>query len=307
VGDIAKGVLGGGWGLLVGWILPTGLNLAVFILTVAPSLQRPTLLDTLWPQRSSSTVAFLVTAVLLGLVLNALQTPLYRFLEGYAFWPRKAYERGCRVQRERRLRTQARLDEAAAPLQRALLREKLDRFPIEDAQIAPTRLGNAIRRFEEYGHNRYRLDTQVLWNELTSTAPEQARRQVDTARTNVDFFVALLYGHLAVALPAACALASEHADSLALAATSVSLVALTPLWYRTAVAVTDDWATAVRALVNVGRKPLAEALGLVLPQDLGEERTMWQLVTRMSSKPYAPAADTALAPYRVSPPAPPAP
>ncbi|MCD9872595.1 hypothetical protein [Streptomyces guryensis] len=308
MGDIAKGVLGGGWALVVGWILPTALNLAVFLFTVAPSLHRPPFLERLLPTGQAA-LPLLVAAILLGLVLNALQTPLYRFLEGYALWPTAAYERGCRKQRARRRRTADRLALAASasPIRRALLSEKLSRYPADDTQVAPTRLGNAIRRFEEYGYDRYRLDTQVLWNELTSAAPDWTRRQIDTARTNVDFFVALLYGHLAVAVTAFAALAASDADHMVLIATGVSLSALIPLWYHASVAATDEWAAAVRAMVNLGRKPLAEALGLVLPKDLHDERTMWHLVTRMSRRPYAPAARDAFAPYRAGPTDPPTP
>lgn len=309
MGDIAKSVLGGGWGLVVGWILPSALNLAVFLFTVAPSLPRPAALDGL-PQRmsGSGTLAFLVAAVLLGLLLSALQTPLYRILEGYLLWPAWLYTRACRRQRAVRQRTADRLAAPGTPLlKRALLHERLSRYPVGDEQITPTRLGNAIRRFEEYGHDRYRLDTQILWNELSGVAPEQARRQVDTARTNVDFFVALLYGHGAVLLCAAGSLASEHAHQAVLAFTVVVLGAFIPLWYRAAVATTDEWAAAVRAVVNLGRKPLAEALGLVLPQSLADERTMWQLVTRMSRRSYAPAAEAALAPFRAGSPTTPTP
>ncbi|MCX5262453.1 hypothetical protein [Streptomyces sp. NBC_00199] len=156
---------------------------------------------------------------------------------------------------------------------------------MSDQQITPTRLGNAIRRFEEYGYDRYRLDTQVLWNELTSVAPEPAGKQVVAARTNVDFFVALLYGHGAVALAAYASLSSAQADRPVLVLSGACLLALTPVWYHAAVAATDEWAAAVRALVNLGRKPLAEGLGLALPKHLEDERRMWQLVTRMSKRP----------------------
>lgn len=244
----------------------------------------------------------------MGLVLNALQTPLYRILEGYLLWPAWLYTRACHRQRTVRQRTADRLATPGTPLlKRALLQERLSRYPVDDAQMTPTRLGNAIRRFEEYGHDRYRLDTQILWNELSGVVPEQARRQVDTARTNVDFFVALLYGHGAVLLCATGSLASHHAHRTVLAFTIAVLGAFIPLWYRAAVAATDEWAATIRAVVNLGRKPLAEALGLVLPQDLADERTMWQLVTRMSRRSYAPAAEAALAPFRAGPPTTPPP
>lgn len=242
----------------------------------------------------------------LGFVLNALQTPLYRILEGYLLWPHKAFDRGCQRQRTRkeRITTLIAGPNDRTPVQRALLNEQLARYPTQDDQLAPTRLGNAIRRFEEYGHNRYCLDSQVLWNELSATAPLQARRQVETARTSVDFFVALLYGHAVVAASALLALTSAEAEQTLLILTGIALCTLIPLWYRSAIYATDEWAAAMRALVNLGRKPLAEALGLVLPQQLSQERAMWQLVTRMSRRPYRDAADPAFAPYRAAPPDP---
>ncbi|MEU9784903.1 hypothetical protein AB0H92_28740 [Streptomyces phaeochromogenes] len=304
MGDIAKGVLGGAWSLLVGWVLPTALNLAVFFFTAAPNLQNLSVIQRLWPSsEADTTLVLLVAAVLFGLVLNALQVPLYRVLEGYLLWPAPAYRYGCDRHRAAKRRLAGRLerlrgDGRGTPVQRSLLEERLSRYPIDDAQFAPTRLGNAIRRFEEYGHNRYRLDTQTLWNELVGTAPDEIRRQVETARTSVDFFVALLYGHLAVALTTVAAVIHERKDIPLLLTTASCLVLLLPVWYRCAVASTDEWAAAVRALVNVGRIPLADSLGLELPQDLAKEREMWTLVTRMSRRPYRETAVSAFAPYR---------
>lgn len=326
MGDIAKGVLGGAWTLLVGWILPTALNLSVFFFAVAPSLRHTGPVERLWPTtQANATLLLLATSVLLGLVLSALQNQLYRILEGYLLWPGVAYQHGCTRRRqdkwnlqdrlklmrlERREQRQdgtlpavatadlallranpriaraARRDRRRTAVQRALLRETLARYPIDDGQIAPTRLGNAIRRFEEYGYDRFRLDTQVLWNELTGTAPEQVRRQADLARTNADFFIALLSGHAVVAAAAASALGSARADTPLLLVTAAALCCLIPLWYRSTVVAVDEWAAAVRALVNVGRKPLAESLGLTLPPDLDAERTMWALVTKLSRLPY---------------------
>ncbi|KPC59396.1 hypothetical protein [Streptomyces chattanoogensis] len=338
MGDIAKSVLGGAWTLIVGWILPTGLNLAVCFLTVAPTLRHTAPVAHLWPRTGAGTTLLLLCAsLLLGLVLSALQTPLYRILEGYSLWPSWAYERGCVRQRaakqrladriallrlERRARTAAPLaaadteslarlradprlaatagrDRRRTAAQRALLGERLSRYPADDDQIAPTLLGNAIRRLEEYGYDRFRLDTQVLWNELTGTAPEQIRRQAELSRTNADFFVALLYGHAALAAVALAALAAPDPPVAVLLGTAAALVLLLPVWYRCAVNATDEWAAAVRALVNTGRKPLAEALGVVLPHRLADERRMWRLLSTLHRRPYHERA-AALDAYRVT-------
>ncbi|MDI3409065.1 hypothetical protein [Streptomyces cavernicola] len=305
MGDIAKGVLGGGWSLLVGWVLPSAINLAVLLLAVGPQLRGDLgALDRMRPGTAGDAALLLLFgSILLGLVLNALQTLLYRFLEGYVLWPAWAYDHGCRVQRARRQRIKDRLetpDARLSPIRLGVLHERAERYPHRDEQVGPTSLANAIRRFEEYGHDRYRLDTQVLWNELMAAVPPQTSRAAETSRTSVDFFVALLYGHAGVAVAALAALPVAEDRALVLSAAAL-LCALVPLWYRSAVVATDEWAAAVRALVNLGRKPLADALGLELPQELAAERTMWRLVTRMSRRPYHPAAEEAFAPFRAAP------
>lgn len=320
MGDIAKGVLGGGWSLLVGWILPTAINLGILAITMGPSLRQVPVANQIFTASpGAKALLLLIASVLTGLILNALQVPLYRVLEGYLLWPARLYARRSRHHRKRRSELADELtrtrrarraaaervqsagtaqrsltpdgeapavpdprDEVLTATQQALLGERLARYPVQDDQVTPTRLGNAIRRLKEYGYDRYRLDSQVLWNELTAMAPEQARRQVDTARTSVDFFIALLYGHTVLVAMALCATSVDSADPPVLLGTAGVLCALCPLWYRAAVAATDEWAAAVRALVNLGRHPLAQAMGLDLPQDIAEEREMWRMVSRMS-------------------------
>lgn len=320
MGDIAKGVLGGGWSLLVGWILPTAINLGILSITMGPSMrQAPVANQIFTASPGAKALLLLIASVLTGLILNALQVPLYRVLEGYLLWPARLYARRSRHHRKRRSELADELtrtrrarraaaereqsagtaprsiapdgeapavpdprDEVLTATQQALLGERLARYPVQDDQVTPTRLGNAIWRLEEYGYDRYRLDSQVLWNELTAMAPEQARRQVDTARTSVDFFIALLYGHTVLVAMALCATSFDSADPPVLLGTAGVLCVLCPLWYRAAVAATDEWAAAVRALVNLGRHPLAQAMGLDLPQDIAEEREMWRMVSRMS-------------------------
>lgn len=250
MGDIAKGVLGGGWSLLVGWILPTAINLGILAITMGPSLRQVPVANQIFTASpGAKALLLLIASVLTGLILNALQVPLYRVLEGYLLWPARLYARRSRHHRKRRSELADELtrtrrarraaaervqsagtaqrsltpdgeapavpdprDEVLTATQQALLGERLARYPVQDDQVTPTRLGNAIRRLEEYGYDRYRLDSQVLWNELTAMAPEQARRQVDTARTSVDFFIALLYGHTVLVAIALCATSVDSVD-----------------------------------------------------------------------------------------------
>ncbi len=327
---VLQGALGGARALLVGWFVPSLINVLIFGIVIVPRLSGFQALTTSGQADTArSTVFALVGTVVLGLALAALQTPLYRILEGYLGWPERLYQAGRRrkladkhllanrleaatlVRREtagtltedeaqilRRFRTHAVTGPFVAPDARrgelwlSLLAERLARFP-SDPQVTATRLGNAIRRFEEYGYDRFRLDSQVLWHELNAAAGEAARKQAEDARMNVDFFVCLLYGHLIVAVSACVALVTGNPARPGLvAAALVGLPVLALIWYRVAVAATDDWAGAVRAMVNLGRAPLAAALGLALPPTIALERRMWTLTAGLVRDPYRQAAAT---------------
>ncbi|MGH1551530.1 hypothetical protein ACRAWF_03000 [Streptomyces sp. L7] len=58
----------------------------------------------------------------------------------------------------------------------------------------------------------------------------------------MDFFVCLLYGHVVVVLGALATLASSAADISVVATAATVLLALIPVWYRSAVVATDEWA-----------------------------------------------------------------
>jgi hypothetical protein len=332
-----QGALGGGRALLVGWLLPSAINLVVFGLVVVPRASGFLTGD----NATRSAVFGLVGTAVLGFVLAALQAALYRVLEGYLGWPDRVFQAGRRRQLARKHLLRNRLDaaslvaaEAAGTLGdadrrtlaefrahpvtgrfagrdarrgavwRSLLDERLRRYPAADEQVTPTRLGNAIRRFEEYGHDRFRLDSQVLWHELSAAVPEPARKQAEDARTNVDFFVCLLWGHLLVAVAALVDLIAGTATRTPLVvATLVGLPVLAAVWYRVAVAATDEWAGAVRAMVNLGRQPLATALALTLPESLADERAMWTVVGRLAGFPHGEGLG-ALDRFRAAPPEP---
>lgn len=332
---ILQSALGGGRALLVGWFLPSLINVLVFGLVVAPGLSGFRAFATPEGGEAVRAAVFaLVATAVLGLVLAALQTPLYRVVEGYLGWPRAAFGWGRSRQLARKHLLLNRLEAArlvslevagglspdqaqtlaafrahpvtgwfvATDARRgqvwlSLLEERLGRYPSRDHEVTPTRLGNAIRRFEEYGFDRFRLDSQVFWHELNAVVCEPARTQVETARVNVDFFVCLLYGHLLVAACALSRLVAAPRLWWPLVAAACLLSVLAVLWYHVAVVATDEWAAAMRALVNVGRAPLAAALGLALPDTITQERAMWALAVEHSQAPYDPAR-TALDAFR---------
>jgi hypothetical protein len=334
---IITSILGGGWGLVAGWILPTALNSALFAFVILPDFRFISWLHSLavlsGPEEA---LALFVTAVVGGLVLSALQTPLYRVLEGYRGMPRPMRQWRIHRHTERKLQLGTRLQftrlafreahgsqhpaDAAelaklrvdpalrkvvkvpaelSPVTISMLAEKYRRYPVADGQVLPTLLGNAIRRFEEYGYDRYRLDAVTMWYALVGAAPDSVRRRVDASRVGVDFFVCLIYGQLILAVCGIAALIAAPGHPAGPILAIVVPTALIPLWYRLAVEATDEWAAAFRGLVDIGRKPLADALGLVLPATLEQERRMWELQSRLSRRPYS-ASDAELDRFRAS-------
>jgi hypothetical protein len=80
---------------------------------------------------------------------------------------------------------------------------------------------------------------------------------------------------------------------------SVVALAMTLPWYRAALTGTSYWDATVRALVDVGRKPMAAALGLRLPVTIEEERKMWSLTAAFGFYEYAAEWSGRLDPFRV--------
>jgi hypothetical protein len=334
---IVATLLGGGWELVAGWILPTALNAIFFALLVLPAMRDVSAFHAaLTASHPVQALALFALAVIGGLVLSAFQTPLYRVLEGYS-WPRSAREKRSGHHRDAKtiltkkltllrlvrreqsgtlsdtqeaqlacLRSGSEFRGAPEPTQSfgaleiSLLAERLRRYPVADDQILPTRLGNAIRRFEEYSYDRYRLDIITMWHALTGVVPDQLRKQVDASRASVDFFVCLIYGHAVVAIAAIAALAINPRHFVGPVTAIVIAAGLSVAWYWLAVSGTDEWAAAVRGLVDVGRKPLAESLGLELPGTLDQERRMWALVSRQSRRAHD-ETDCDLDEFRVRP------
>ena len=283
---------------MAGWIFPSGIVVTIFTLVVFRHVDP---VATHIPSSAAERATLLTfTSVAAGLLLNALQTPLYRILEGTYLWPRciRTAREGHHLERRNDLRTRA---ESAKGLRLSNLLERLARYPAADDQIAATSLGNAIRAFESYGYDRFHLDSQTLWGELVASVPRSINTELDRAQASVDFFVSLFYLLLVFgALALVAAFTQSHHEVLLFTAGGVGLLTA-PLWYGLAVSNTAHWQTAVQALVNLGRVPLAHALGLRLPATLEEEREMWDQVNWLVGDPYTDAAAEGIKPFRQQP------
>jgi hypothetical protein len=290
VADLVKSVLGGTWSLIIGWILPTYISFQLVAALVLPGMREFEPVNQFF-QFSSPTrqFALLAAAAIAGLVLAAAQAPLYRILEGYLLWPAGIGNR--RIERhQERFRELTDAQAAAAKTNKGvrsgLLYERAARYPAQERQFAPTALGNAIRRFETYARDRYMLDSQLLWHHLTTAAPDRAVAAVDNARTNVDFFVCLVYGGSATATLGIVVVASGHA-SVQSGVAIIAGIVIAIGCYRLALLATDEWSATVRALVDHGRAGVAAAFGMHIPADFDSEREMWRAICTLVRRSYA--------------------
>jgi hypothetical protein len=263
------------WSKLYAWALPSTFLVGAFWLLVYPSV--PSLHGAIRLSTSSEKSAlFVAITALIAFTLNSCSAFLYRVLEGYLFWPN--WLQRIAVKRQLRLKHELQRDMDSGGWVRGLALEKLARYPLRDEQVVPTKFGNAIRSFETYGKTRFNLDSQTLWYELCASAPKQLQNSIETARSSVDFFVAMTYLSALFALMSLF-LALSRFGSPKLFFPSAGAFVLALLSHGFAVRTTAEWSYSVQALVNIGRIKLAEQLGLRVPDTLEAEKEMWGLAT----------------------------
>jgi hypothetical protein len=135
--------------------------------------------------------------------------------------------------------------------------------------------------------------------------PASLQKELDNSRASTDFFLATLYlgfayGLIGVALLIIETAAGRPLDWVLVFEVLVSIIAVPWMSYRLAIWSTTYWASTVQAMVNLGRVPLAKALGLRLPDTMEDERRMWERLTTFVFYPYAESSARALDPYRLS-------
>ena len=122
------------------------------------------------------------------------------------------------------------------------------------------------------------LISETLWYELCASAPKYIQTEIDSARSSVDFFVAMTYLSFLFAIVSLLLAIYERGPTLVFVA-SAGAFGLTLLSHSFAVRTTAEWGYSVQALVNLARTRLAEGLGLQVPETLEEEKVMWGLAT----------------------------
>lgn len=144
------------------------------------------------------------------------------------------------------------------------LEQQLQQVPSDPNDIMPTRLGNILRAAERHSLKRYGLDAIVCWQRLWLVMPDTARKEIGTARTNLDTTIrAFIWGALLVVwawwggwlIPISIALATVV------------------MWgsYKQALQVANIYGDLIESAFDLYRMDLYDALNLPRPANSDEE------------------------------------
>lgn len=255
-------------------LLPAVVTLSLFTFFVVPTLESLTTFNRLNAMSTGTGLAVLGGASLALAVLTTLiRSSVQAVLEGHRFTG--LLDPLTKRNRKRKNDIEQELRKGSCEQSRFVrLSQDWKDFPSEDRLVLPTRLGNRMRSAETYGKTRFGLDAQTFYFDLRKHAGEQVCKDLDRSTFGIETAVSALLNSVLFSI--ASAVASVYPNrSLGNAVASGLAVFVAWGCYRLAYSAASSYHRAYSALVNQGRIPLAESLGLALPADLEAERTFW--------------------------------
>ena len=257
-------------------------------------------------------LTILFVAIVLSVLLGALNTPLIRMYEGYPwenwwigqrrirFYQRKydelAAERDGWISLRRIIRdnseywadkdeqdmlarsVQFRGNQAALEIRNA--------FP-EARSILPTQLGNVIRAFETYPRRQYGMGAITLYPRLVSVVDEDYSEVMQQSKSSLDFMLnsATLAGMLSgvILLTSLLYPASlvEAWSTLGAILQALVFLLLARWFYQQGLGAAASWGNTVKAAFDLYRNDLVAKLGFdYAPKSVNEERRLWENITR---------------------------
>ena len=136
---------------------------------------------------------------------------------------------------------------------------------------------------ELYGRERYGIPIGDLWPRLLPFLPEDATKRIDDANAFLDFTIIMaFYSALAVAFTGRAAFFDGHSQLSHILTTLASKIAFTLapllscwLFYHLAVEATRGLGLQMQTAVDLYRLKLIDALGIVRPKTMEEEKEIW--------------------------------
>jgi hypothetical protein len=141
------------------------------------------------------------------------------------------------------------------------------RYPEAGRRIMPTRLGNALRRYEDRVGRQYGLNILHVAPHLNLVAVKEHREYVDDCRKGLDLGVRICV-LFAIATALSVGLLADNGPWLLL---SLIPYCVSYLAYRGAISSAQAYGTALSTLVDLNRFALYEQLHLSPPSDIADE------------------------------------
>jgi hypothetical protein len=230
------------------------------------------------------TTLLALASALGGVLLMALNREVIRLMEGYPYlflngWQVRRYRRLTRLADE--IRTERKNLEKQKkelpPERRAKLEKAVASlatyFPDEERWVLPTGLGNAIRAFEIYPRVMYGLDAIEGWSRLLGVVPTDYREQINSAKTQMDFWVNLWLLAL-LFLPEYAAFAIIR-DGLMVPWAPLAAVVVAFFAASRAKSAAVQWGDFVKASFDLFLPELWTKLGFAPAEDADKERATW--------------------------------
>jgi hypothetical protein len=141
-------------------------------------------------------------------------------------------------------------------------------YPDDPARMLPTRLGNALRRFEDAAGEQYGLKATLIAPHLHLVVPARHLEYLIDARQDMDAAIrTCTVGLLATALTAGLLVRDGVWLLWALVPYAISYLA-----YRGAVSAAQSYGVVFASVIDLDRFLLYKELGLFMPRDTDEER-----------------------------------
>jgi hypothetical protein len=159
---------------------------------------------------------------------------------------------------------------------RSLLQEKQQYYPVQRAEVIPTRLGNIIAAFEGYAYHHYGMDAIYLWPRLAPVLQSEGYAPfVEQEKAAFDFLVNLGFVSWMVGVELAPLLILNSQCIPAV----VSLVCASAIAYGFYLASHNaaiHWGARVMSAFDLYRETLREMLQIRKPVGFDDERKLWQ-------------------------------
>lgn len=247
----------------------------------------------------------LLTVIVVSYILQMLTAPIVRFYEGY--WPewklteiaidhqKKNWERDSRNDRQIDLTNQLdklfesqetsidndQIDAIQAQITKEIQQATADcyyRYPRDPDRLKSTKLGNILIAVEEYPLQIYQLDAAFWWPRLAVLLPQNFRIQVDMSLSPMLAAINLSSLFTLLAFINLISIVFNHQWLMYGIFFIVGLL-LARVLYHAVISQATVYGKLVRVAFDLYRHEILKQMHIPLPNNLFEERKIWNLLT----------------------------